>query len=213
MTTKKIILTICMVIIFNFIANAQRITNGIAEFLNDDLTSAMLSGMENVLKAGGSSGDFRDAASTLSNEECVPDFTQDLSSDIDISCYGEPTCETCFAESFAKLNFYRRQLARLRCIYNNTKTYKDAAVAFGDNASGIHAMSGIAWQKERAKIMTNYKNMQKTYDLRSTEFLTGLQATLQELNTCMYISGENNWYVKSGFIYFEFMQERYKRND
>lgn len=210
---KKIILTICVVTIFDFGVSAQRITNGIAEFLNDDVTSAMLGGMENILKAGGSSGDLRDAAATLSNEECVPDFTQDLSSGIALSCNGEPTCETCFADSFAKLNFYRRQLARLRCIYNNTKTFTDAAVAFGDNASGIHAMSGIAWQKERAGIMTNYKKMQRTYDTKSTEFLTGLQATLEELNTCMFISGENNWYVKSGFIYFEFMQERYKRND
>lgn len=183
------------------------------EVLTDDFTGAMLGGMGTIMTSGGSVADMREGTATLSSNECVPDFSQDLSNDIYVSCNGEPTCETCFEQSFSKLNFYRRQLARLRCIYNNTKTYKDAAVALGDNTSGIHAMAGIAWQKERANIMNTYKNLQKTYDTKSTEFLEGLYDTLQELNTCMYIAGENNWYTKSGFIYFEFMQERYKRTD
>jgi hypothetical protein len=208
---KTIVLVVCLVSCCTYQTIAQRITNAFADVLNDDLTTAMLEGAQTIAQSGGSIGDLRDA--TLSNQECVPDFSQDLSADITVSCNGEPTCENCFVKSFEKLNFYRRQLARLRCIYNNTKTYKDAAVAFGDNTSGIHAMAGIAWQKERANIMNTYKNMQKTYDTKSAEFLEGLQATLRELNTCMYIAGENNWYTKSGFIYFEFMQERYKRTD
>ena len=157
--------------------------------------------------------EFWNTSPPLDNTECIPDFSQDLSSDITVSCNGEPSCEQCFETAFEKLNFYRRQLARLRCIYNSTKDYKDAAVAFGDNTSGIHAMAGIAWQNERAKIMRNFENTKSIYDSKSLEFLTGLQTTLRELSTCMYISGENNWYAKSGFIYFEFMQERYKRND
>ncbi len=154
-----------------------------------------------------------DIARSLSLEECVPDFTQDLSSDILVSCNSEPSCETCFQTSFGKINFYRRQLARLRCIYNNTKTFTDNAIAFGDNMSGIHAMSGMRWQQVRIDIMKNYKTMQGTYDRRYIEFMGGLQESLRELDTCMYIAGENNWYIKSGFIYYEFMQERYKRPD
>ena len=150
---------------------------------------------------------------SLSSNECVPDFTQDLSSDIAISCNGEPACETCFETSFAKVNFYRRQLARLRCIYNDTKSFTDNAVAFGDNVSGIHAMSGLKWQSVRTGILNNFKTLQGTYDRRYIEFMEGLQTSLRELDTCMYIAGENNWYIKSGFIYYEFMQERYKRPD
>lgn len=185
----------------------------IGDVLTDDFTGAMLDGMETIITSGGSVSDMRDGTATLSSTECVPDFTQDLSQDVIVSCNEEPSCIDCFEKSYAKVNFYRRQLARLRCIYNNTKTYKDAAVALGDNTSGIHAMSGMAWQKERVTIMNTYKNMQKTYDAKSTQFLEGLYDSLQELNTCMYIAGENNWYTKSGFIYFEFMQERYKRAD
>lgn len=181
--------------------------------VNDDIISSSLELLENIIKSNESGHDLTDGFATLASTECVPDFSQDLSSDITVSCNGETSCETCFTTTFAKINFYRRQLARLRCIYNNTKTYKDAAVAFGDNFSGIHAMSGIAWQNERKKIMASFTNTQKTYDTRSTEFLAGLQESLRELNTCMFIAGENNWYTKSGFIYFEFMQERYKRND
>ena len=180
---------------------------------NDDLIEFSVDMIENILKTQPSARDMEENGNTLSNNECVPDFSQDLASDIDLSCNGEPSCESCFEKSYEKVNFYRRQLARLRCIYNNTKALTNYAVAFGDNASGMHAMSGIAWQKQRANIMNTYKNMQKTYDTKCTEFLGGLQTSLRELDTCMYIIGDNNWYIKSGFIYFEFMQERYKRTD
>jgi hypothetical protein len=34
-----------------------------------------------------------------------------------------------------------------------------------------------------------------------------------EFNTCENQYGTADWFAKSGFIYFEFMKERYKRND
>lgn len=182
--------------------------------LHDDIILRSLEIIEHGQRASGLSGNsLGNPTGTLNLNECVPDFSQDLSSDITVSCNGEPTCETCFNTAFDRLNFYRRQLGRMRCIYNSTKTYKDNALAMGDNMSGIHAMAGIAWQKERTKIVASFENTKTIYDRRSAEFLEGLQTTLRELNTCMYIAGENNWYTKSGFIYFEFMQERYKRND
>lgn len=178
-----------------------------------DLMDALIDGINTGMESRGAAGDMGDNFPTLSLTECVPDFSQDLSEEVVVSCNGEPTCIECFEKAYDKLNFYRRQLARLNCIYTNTKKYKENAVAFGDNTSGIHAMAGIAWQQQRANIMKTYEQTQATYDRKSTEFLEGLHASLQELSTCMYISGENNWYVKSGFIYFEFMQQRYKRTD
>ncbi|HAK76810.1 MAG TPA: hypothetical protein DCR35_01070 [Runella sp.] len=191
---------------------SQAFISAVLDLESDEIISNSLELIESAYKNRDAAGGLTDAP-TLSSTECVPDFNQDLSNDISVSCNGEPTCEACFEKSFEKLNFYRRQLARLRCIYNNTKSFKDAAVAFGDNTSGIHAMAGIAWQKQRATIMKTFEGTKKTYDNKSTELLSGLQTTLRELNTCMYIAGENNWYTKSGFIYFEFMQERYKRTD
>lgn len=211
----------CFTCFFMTTANAQRTMRFLENFgeavsnnsdvVNDGITD-LLEIIVNTEKGAAELPGLWAATSALSNQECVPDFSQDLSSII-VSCNGEPTCKDCFDKTLEKLNFYRRQLARLRCIYNNTKTYKESAVALGDNMSGIHAMSGIAWQNERIKIMNTFQNTQRIYDTKSQEFLAGLYDTLQELNTCMHIAGENNWYAKSGFIYFEFMQERYKRND
>jgi hypothetical protein len=207
---KKIILLTLFISCFGFRGFAQHGGADASDF--QELIDALIEGVNTGMESRGSGGDLADAP-TLSETECVPDFSQDLGSGIMVSCNEEPTCIECFEKAYTDLNFYRRQLARMRCIYNNTKTFKESAVAFGDNTSGIHAMAGIAWQQQRANIMNSYKNMQKTYDTRSVEFLKGLQKSLKDLSTCMYISGENNWYAKSGFIYFEFMQERYKRPD
>jgi hypothetical protein len=177
------------------------------------LIDGLIGGINSGMAGRGAAGDLPETPLTLSNQECVPDFSQDLSDDISVSCNEDITCINCFDKAYEKLNFYRRQLARLNCIYTNTKKYKEAAVAFGDNTSGVHAMAGIAWQQQRANIMKTYQTTQTTYDTKSTEFLMGLNDALRKLSTCMDITGENNWYVKSGFIYFEFMQQRYKRID
>ncbi len=177
------------------------------------LIDGLIGGINSGMAGRGAAGDLPDIPLTLSNEECVPDFSQDLSEDVAFSCNDDPTCNACFEKAYEKLNFYRRQLARLNCIYTNTKKYKEAAVAFGDNTSGVHAMAGIAWQQQRANIMKTYATTQTTYDAKSTEFLIGLNDALRKLSTCMDTIGENNWYAKSGFIYFEFMQQRYKRID
>ncbi len=168
--------------------------------------------LETAIRLYNSSRDLQRSADALSGNECVPDFTQDLSSII-ATCNGSGSCERCFEVTIDRLNFYRQQLARLRCIYNNTKTYKDNALAVGDNLSGIHAMAGVAWQRSRAMILGNFQNTQRIYDTKSQEFISGLYETLGNLSACMSTIGENNWYEKSGFIYFEFMKERYKRPD
>lgn len=209
---KKWLLTICLLGLFLAESYSQTVTY-VAEFvLTNEFTRSALSGMETIVRSGGAAGTFRNSTPPLSTNECLPDFNEDLSS-IMVSCNDEPSCLDCFSTHLTNLDFYRRQLARLRCIYNNTKTYKDNALAFGDNLSGIHPMNGLPWQKARAGILSNFQNTQRTYDAKSEEFITGLYNTLKGLDTCMYITGENNWYAKSGFIYYEFMQERYKRPD
>jgi hypothetical protein len=90
-----------------------------------DLMDALIDGINTGMESRGSAADMDNNVPTLSLDECVPDFTQDLSNGVVVSCNEEPQCIECFTKTYEKLNFYRRQLARMRCIYNNTKTYKE----------------------------------------------------------------------------------------
>jgi hypothetical protein len=52
-----------------------------------------------------------------------------------------------------RLNFMRVQLEKLRAVYQSTKTYADKMKSFDDSASGIHAVTGLAWQARRRASM------------------------------------------------------------
>jgi hypothetical protein len=147
---------------------------------------------------------------TLDLSECNPDFSE--SGEISINmCPPESACNECYNSAKEKMDFFRRQLARLNCIYQNTNTFTNSAVAFGDGASTVHAMTALAWQKSRAEILANFETLKGTYDRKYIEFLEGLRAALLEFDACENQYGTGNWYAKTGFIYFDMMKERYKR--
>jgi hypothetical protein len=181
--------------------NAQSIvTNSISHF-NDFL------GTQNA------ANDFSGGFETLSETECNPDFSGGNNATMAGTCGENDVCQECYTKATQDMDFYRRQLARLNCIYQNTKNFTTSAVAFGDNTSGIHAMAGIAWQKQRANIMKSMEQLKVTYDTKYTELIKGLKDALMEFDACESQYGNPDWFRKNGFIYFEFMKERYKRND
>jgi hypothetical protein len=198
--------------IINDLANAA-----IAEAAVSDIQQEAIGGLLEVIKNAASSSSSADgvfgSANPLSSTECVPEFSDDVNARMNYLCSPESECQECYDGAREKMNFCRRQLGRLRCVYNNIKTYKDNALALGDNMSGIHAMAGIAWQNERGKIVANFENTKRIYDEKSSELLASLQTALNEFNACENRFGEGDWYAKSGFIYYEFMVEKYKRND
>ncbi|MBL0147056.1 MAG: hypothetical protein IPP48_16415 [Chitinophagaceae bacterium] len=157
--------------------------------------------------------DFYNSAEALSNSECTPDFSTNGNAVMTSTCRESGACESCYNDAVEHMNTYRMLLARLNCIYQNTKSFTNSAVAFGDNVAGLNAYTGLAWQKQRTNIMNSFNNLKQTYDRKYTEFIKGLKDALMEFNTCENQYGSGDWFAKSGFIYFEFMKERYKRND
>ncbi|MCW8982004.1 MAG: hypothetical protein OQJ83_11515, partial [Altibacter sp.] len=142
-----------------------------------------------------------------------------ICTDIVFDDRGEPLedqddeCANCFKEARKKFNEQRYLFERLATIYKCTKKFSEAAIAFGDNTSGVHAVAGMAWQAERVKIEKSVEDLQNAYDNKYAELLQGLADAMMELNVCEAQYGVEDWYDRFGYMYFEFMKEKYQRKD
>ncbi|MEO6670036.1 MAG: hypothetical protein ABIN36_11205 [Ferruginibacter sp.] len=145
--------------------------------------------------------------------ECSPDFAASGAAMMPSNCAGNQACSECYERAVGELNFIRRQLGRLSCIYSNTKNFNESAIAFGDNMSGIHAVTGAAWQSARGEIVGQFNSFKHTYDAKYTDMMGSLQRALQSVGSCEMQYGLPDWYQRFGFIYFEFMKDKYKRTD
>jgi hypothetical protein len=122
-------------------------------------------------------------------------------------------CGACFTSARADFNTTRYSFERLKTIYNCTKTFTDAALSFGDNVSGVHGVSGLAWQSERRKIEKSIKDLQAAYDNKYRELLESQKRALMKLNDCEMEHGIPDWYDRFGYMYYEFTAMHYKRPD
>jgi hypothetical protein len=128
------------------------------------------------------------------------------------SCAGDSTCGQCYTEAVRELNGMRLNLERLRCYYTAYKRFVDASIAFGDSASGVHAVTGLAWQSERAGILEAMDGLNRTYDVKYGQMMPNLRAALEKVGGCESRYFHNpDWYSRFGFIYYSFMSDRYKR--
>ncbi len=128
------------------------------------------------------------------------------------NCAEGSACGQCFTDGRRQMNGMRVNLERLRCTYQAYKRFVDAAVAFGDNASGVHAVSGLAWQAERAGIMKEFDKLNRTYDTKYGQMMPNLERALQKIGQCEAQHFNNpDWYNRFWFIYYTFMADRYKR--
>lgn len=157
--------------------------------------------------------EFYNSMQALDENECVPDFTTPAEAMMPTGCASNEECASCYDESINRLNTVRKSLARMRCIYTNTKKFTDAAISFGDNVSGIHGVMGIAWQNERRGIEKSLQDFEKTYDKKYADLMTSMQTALNGINACEAKFGMRDWYQRFGFLYFEMMKEKYKRDD
>jgi hypothetical protein len=149
----------------------------------------------------------------FSPSDCAPDFGASGQAMMPSTCSNNQACGQCYESAVGELNFIRRQLGRLSCIYSNTKRFNESALAFGDNMSGIHAVTGAAWQSARGEIVAAFESFKHTYDNKYTDMMGSLQQALQRVSTCEMQYGLPDWYQRFGFIYFEFMKDKYKRVD
>jgi hypothetical protein len=149
----------------------------------------------------------------LDNGECVPDFTTPAEAMMPSGCCSNQECAGCYEEPVRRLNVVRKRIARLRCIYTNTKRFTDAAISFSDNVSDIHGASGLAWQSERRGIEQSLRNFEQTYYRKYTNLITSMQVALNGINQCESRFGMRDWYQRFGILYLNFMKEKYKRSD
>jgi hypothetical protein len=128
-------------------------------------------------------------------------------------CEGDMECRACYAEARGEFERVRGVLEQLRTIYKCSKDFTNSAVAFGDNASGVHAVTGLVWQNERRKIKEAERDLEKAYDQKYGELMGKLHGSMIEISVCEAYYGEPDWYDRFGFMYFEFVQDKYKRSN
>jgi hypothetical protein len=157
--------------------------------------------------------DLYNSMQALDNNECVPDFTTPAEAMMPSGCRANQECAGCYEEPVRRLNVVRKSLARLRCIYTNTKRFTDASLSFGDNVSGIHGVMGLAWHSERRGIEASWRNFEQTYDRKYTDLIASMQVALNGINQCEGRFGMRDWYQRFGILYLEIMKEKYKRSE
>lgn len=122
-------------------------------------------------------------------------------------------CERCFVDARQRFNQNRYTFERLKTIYTCTKNFTDRMIAFGDNVSGYHGVSGLAWQSQKIGVIKSVNNLKKSYDQKYTELIQSQQEILMELNDCEAAHGIPDWYDRFGYLYFEFTKMNYARKD
>ena len=140
-----------------------------------------------------------------------PSVHPDGAPDLPVSC-ASSDCTACYREAQTALNSAMFTLGRLRTLYLRTKTFVDNAIAFGDSSSGIHAVVGLAWQKEKKGIQDSMAGMNTAFDRKKPELMTALKTALDKIGACEAQFYSNpDWYNRFGFIYYQFMDQKYAR--
>ncbi len=116
---------------------------------------------------------------------------------------------TCLEAAYADLLKQRYSLEKLLKIGQHTKKVTDFGISFGDDFSGVHGVSGLVWQTQRAKVLQSIKKFDITYDNKYKELIEKLYNALIKIDECEQQLGYENWYSHAGFIYYEFMKVRY----
>lgn len=128
-------------------------------------------------------------------------------------CAGDRACDRCYSDARGNFNKARATLEKLRLIYTCSQKFSKAAIAFGDSASGIHAVVGLTWQEQKAGILQSVKGLQSAYDAKYIQILGGLHDAMYQMDTCEQQYGLEDWYDRFGYVYYEFMADKYKRAD
>lgn len=186
----------------------------------DDFGDGVESGIgkaEDLMKIYESWQEFTAAHDGLTpdDRQFDPDYEPSGSPKIPSACAGSPQCNACYEKAVKDINFYRFSLDKGRGIANNALQYAKKAMAFGDTASGSMGVGGLAWtHKAKPQIEKAATKLRKTYQGKYTEWIAGMQTTLQALGKCEEeFLKERDWYNRFGYVYYSFMADRYKSPD
>lgn len=155
---------------------------------------------------------LRDAESLDAEEAaCGSAYTDASGPTVPSQCAENEDCRDCYEEAVRKVDFNRYYIERARCITAANVKMANSAVAFGDSASGIHAVAGLSWQLQgKPQIVEAVAKLKQTYTGKAGQYLANLQGALQELGQCeAQHYGEQDWYQRYGWIYHNFMKAKY----
>lgn len=120
-------------------------------------------------------------------------------------------CKDCYQSAYDKLYKLRANFEKLRAVKIVTEDFTKSSLSFGDSVSGVHGVAGLGWQAERRKIEASFKNFEKAYRAKHQELAQRLNDNLQEIDQCeAKFYGEKDWYNRFGYMYFSFMEDRYR---
>ena len=124
----------------------------------------------------------------------------------------ETECIACFNRAQNNLTQARYNLEKLRVSAAATKGYVSSKIAVGDGLSGLTGLAALEWQRQRSGINKQFDKYKITYDGKYEEMMKGLQTAITRYDSCESQFGERDWYNRFGFLYVQFMADKYKRN-
>jgi hypothetical protein len=126
-------------------------------------------------------------------------------------CAEREDCAQCYGEAVRKIDFNRFYIERARCITATNVKMANSAMAFGDSASGIHAVSALSWKLQgKPQVEQSVAKLKQTYTTKAGQYLDGLEGALKSLGQCEAThQGEQDWYQRYGWIYHNFMKAKY----
>jgi len=121
------------------------------------------------------------------------------------------SCTSCFGQAIRTIDATRADFERLRAVGSRTKTYVDAALAFGDSFSTVAGNGSLGWTTSRPEVEASWVTFKQRYDTSYQTLLAKLDTGLRALDTCeATFFGNHDWYDRQGFIFFAFMEARYE---
>lgn len=125
------------------------------------------------------------------------------------SCAGSEECGACYERAQGRLNHDRVTLERLRVVGRQTKAMKDDALALGQSVASFPGM-GFGWYRARKDILTGWQSFVGQYEAKYEELMANLRMVLDEIGACeAEYFDQPDWFDRYGFIYHQFMAERY----
>ena len=71
----------------------------------------------------------------------------------------------------------------------------------------------MAWQTQRRNIEKSIAELETAYDRKYAELLNSLSRSMLELSECEARYGVEDWFDRFGYMYFEFIKDKYRRKD
>jgi len=163
-----------------------------------------------AVDAGKAYGEFEDALSKT-DERMSPDFQPPGAPQVPSKCMEDAKCRPCFEQAQEKINKSRKNLEKVRGIYDYTHRFtekgKDVLRAAGQAGGGI---AGLGANAEIHKVDGALDDFDRTVRDKNAELLAGFEEQLHELAACeAKFYKTDDWYERFGFIYQQFIVARY----